>query len=116
MRTITVPTDEQVSPTNQAIFDQLKKGLGFAPKLYASFAHSDTTPGKRVDLTPEQILEIRRGGAGSMRTWTRWPSSFPTSRRRRLLDACSPIANGAELRIRAPSSRPGLHTCALISP
>jgi AhpD family alkylhydroperoxidase len=33
---------EQVSPANQAIFDQQKKGLGFVPNLYATFAHSDT--------------------------------------------------------------------------
>ena len=42
MKTVTVPSYEQVSPTNQAIFDQLKKGLGFVPNLYATFAHSDT--------------------------------------------------------------------------
>lgn len=42
MKTITVPTYEQVSPANQVIFDQLKKGLGFVPNLYATFAHSET--------------------------------------------------------------------------
>lgn len=104
MKTINVPTYAQVSPANQAIFDQLKKGLGFVPNLYATFAHSDTalatylalqnaksslSPkarevinlvvsqvnrcayclaahtalGKMVGFTPEQILEIRRGGA-----------------------------------------------------
>ncbi len=42
MKTIQVPSYEQVSPANQAIFDQLKKGLGFVPNLYATFAHSDT--------------------------------------------------------------------------
>ena len=41
MKTITVPAYEQVSPANQAIFDNLKKGLGFVPNLYATFAHSD---------------------------------------------------------------------------
>ena len=34
MKTITVPTYEQVSPANQAIFDNLKKGLGFVPNLH----------------------------------------------------------------------------------
>jgi uncharacterized peroxidase-related enzyme len=104
MKTITVPTYEQVSPANQALFDNLKKGLGFVPNLYATFAHSETalatylalqnaksslSPkarevinlvvsqvntcayclaahtalGKMVGFTPEQILEIRRGGA-----------------------------------------------------
>ena len=42
MKTITVPTYEQVSPSNQAIFDNLREGLGFVPNLYATFAHSDT--------------------------------------------------------------------------
>jgi uncharacterized peroxidase-related enzyme len=104
MKTITVPTYEQVSPANQAIFDNLKKALGFVPNLYATFAHSETalatylalqnaksslSPkarevinlvvsqvngcayclaahtalGQMVGFKPEQILEIRRGGA-----------------------------------------------------
>ena len=42
MTTVTVPAYEQVSPANQAIFDNLKKHLGFVPNLYATFAHSET--------------------------------------------------------------------------
>ena len=42
MSPIHVPTREEVSPSNQAIFDQLKKGLGMVPNLYATFAHSET--------------------------------------------------------------------------
>ena len=42
MTTINVPAREEVSPTNQAIFDNLKKGLGMVPNLYATFAHSET--------------------------------------------------------------------------
>ncbi len=42
MKTVTVPTHDQVSPANQALFDQLKKTLGFVPNLYATFAHSET--------------------------------------------------------------------------
>ena len=42
MKAISVPTYEQVSPLNQALFEKLKKGLGFVPNLYATFAHSDT--------------------------------------------------------------------------
>ncbi|MBB3211963.1 AhpD family alkylhydroperoxidase [Herbaspirillum sp. Sphag1AN] len=42
MSTINVPTREEVSINNQAIFDNLKKGLGMVPNLYATFAHSDT--------------------------------------------------------------------------
>jgi uncharacterized peroxidase-related enzyme len=37
-----VPRKEDVSSTNQAIFDQLEQGLGFVPNLYATFANSDT--------------------------------------------------------------------------
>ena len=36
-----VPTREQVAPTNQAIFDNLQKALGFVPNLYATIAYSD---------------------------------------------------------------------------
>ena len=39
--TITVPTRDQVSPANQALFDTLKKGLGMVPNLYATLAHSE---------------------------------------------------------------------------
>ncbi|MEF3078382.1 carboxymuconolactone decarboxylase family protein [Winogradskyella poriferorum] len=42
MSTFNVPTRENVSENNQAIFDNLKKALGFVPNLYATYAHSDT--------------------------------------------------------------------------
>jgi uncharacterized peroxidase-related enzyme len=45
MTTINVPTREEVNATNQAIFDDLKKGLGMVPNLYATFAHSSTALG-----------------------------------------------------------------------
>lgn len=38
---INVPTRDDVSPTNQALFDKLKKGLGMVPNLYATLAHSE---------------------------------------------------------------------------
>lgn len=41
MTTVNVPTYDSVSPANQALFDNLKKGLGFVPNLYATIAHSD---------------------------------------------------------------------------
>jgi AhpD family alkylhydroperoxidase len=41
MTTIQVPTRDQVSPANQALFDNLKKGLGLVPNLYATLAHSE---------------------------------------------------------------------------
>jgi AhpD family alkylhydroperoxidase len=40
MNPINVPTRDQVSPANQALFDSLKKGLGMVPNLYATLAHS----------------------------------------------------------------------------
>ncbi|MBX9869421.1 MAG: carboxymuconolactone decarboxylase family protein [Burkholderiaceae bacterium] len=42
MKTISVPTYEEVSPANQEIFDELKKKHGFVFNLYATFAHSET--------------------------------------------------------------------------
>jgi uncharacterized peroxidase-related enzyme len=42
MTQVNVPTREEVSAGNQAIFDNLKKGLGMVPNLYATFAHSET--------------------------------------------------------------------------
>jgi AhpD family alkylhydroperoxidase len=41
MTTITVPTREEVSSANQAIFDSLKKNLGMVPNLYATLAYSE---------------------------------------------------------------------------
>ncbi len=38
--TFSVPTRDQVSENNQAIFDNLQKALGFVPNLYATIAHS----------------------------------------------------------------------------
>lgn len=35
-----VPTKDQVSTTNQAIFDNLNKALGFVPNLYATIGYS----------------------------------------------------------------------------
>ena len=44
-RTFTVPTKTEVSATNQGIFDNLQKGLGFVPNLYAFFAKNETALG-----------------------------------------------------------------------
>ncbi len=41
MQQFFVPTRDQVGQTNQAIFDNLQKALGFVPNLYAAMAHSD---------------------------------------------------------------------------
>jgi AhpD family alkylhydroperoxidase len=45
MTTINVPTRDEVSPANQAIFDKLKSSLGMVPNLYATLAHSEHAPG-----------------------------------------------------------------------
>ena len=50
MKTFEVPTREQVSETNQHIFDNLKKGLGMVPNLYATFAHSTNALSSYVTL------------------------------------------------------------------
>ncbi len=45
-----VPTREEVSPENQAIFDKLNSGLGFVPNLYAAMAHSKSALGNFLDF------------------------------------------------------------------
>jgi uncharacterized peroxidase-related enzyme len=40
MKTITVPSAEQVSEESRALFDQLKKRLGKVPNLYATMGYS----------------------------------------------------------------------------
>lgn len=50
MTQIQVPTREDVSPENQAIFDNLKKQLGFVPNLYATLAHSENALGSYLAL------------------------------------------------------------------
>ena len=42
MTQFTVPTRDEVSSNNQAIFDNLQKALGFVPNLYAYYAKNDT--------------------------------------------------------------------------
>ncbi|AZQ45067.1 carboxymuconolactone decarboxylase family protein [Nonlabens ponticola] len=41
MSYLNVPSREDVSPANQAIFDNLEKKIGFVPNLYATYAHSE---------------------------------------------------------------------------
>ncbi len=42
MTKFTVPAKEDVSDGNKALFDQLKKTVGFVPNIYALMAYSDT--------------------------------------------------------------------------
>jgi uncharacterized peroxidase-related enzyme len=46
----TVPTRAEVSANNQAIFDNLQKGLGFVPNLYAYFGKNETALGDYLTL------------------------------------------------------------------
>lgn len=50
MATFNVPTREEVSANNQAIFDNLQKNVGFVPNLYAAYAYSDTALGDYLAL------------------------------------------------------------------
>jgi uncharacterized peroxidase-related enzyme len=50
MTAFSVPTRDDVTPDNQAIFDNLKKTLGFVPNLYATFAYSPTALGTFLAL------------------------------------------------------------------
>jgi len=50
MATFNVPTREEVSESNQSIFDNLQKNLGFVPNLYATYAYSDTALGDYLAL------------------------------------------------------------------
>ncbi len=45
-----IPTKNEVSADNQAIFDKLQAGLGFVPNLYAYFAKNDTALGDYLAL------------------------------------------------------------------
>lgn len=49
-RAFTIPTRSDVSEHNQAIFDNLKKGLGMVPNLYAYFAKNETALGDYLAL------------------------------------------------------------------
>ncbi len=51
MSTFNVPTRAAVSPANQAIFDNLEKGLGFVPNLFATYAHSENALGNYLALS-----------------------------------------------------------------
>src|SRR5688500_2854218 len=49
MKKIEVPTRVQVAPTNQAIFDNLQKALGFVPNLYATIGYSESGLARYLD-------------------------------------------------------------------
>ena len=51
MSTFNVPKKEEVSPNNQAIFDNLEKAVGFVPNLFATYAHSEHALGNYLALS-----------------------------------------------------------------
>jgi len=51
MKSITVPTRDQVSPANQALFDTLTKNIGSVPNLFAVYAHSENALGSYLALS-----------------------------------------------------------------
>ncbi len=50
MSRFNIPTKDQVSTSNQEIFNQLEKGLGFVPNLYAYYAKNETALGDYLNL------------------------------------------------------------------
>jgi uncharacterized peroxidase-related enzyme len=50
MTAFSVPARDEVTPENQALFDNLKKALGFVPNLFATFALSPTALGAYLTL------------------------------------------------------------------
>ena len=50
MQNFSIPTRETVSENNQGLFDNLQKGLGFVPNLYATFAYSKNALGTYLAL------------------------------------------------------------------
>ncbi|PIB36949.1 alkylhydroperoxidase [Reichenbachiella sp. 5M10] len=51
MANLNPKTREEVSASNQAIFDQLKGTLGFVPNLYASYPHAEGALGDYLTLS-----------------------------------------------------------------
>jgi uncharacterized peroxidase-related enzyme len=50
MSNFNVPKREEVSENNQAIFDNLEKGVGFIPNIYAAMAHSKNALGSYMSF------------------------------------------------------------------
>lgn len=60
MRTFNVPVKAEVSPNNQVLFDNLHKGLGFVPNLYAVMAYSEHGLAKYLQLQGAPSLLTRK--------------------------------------------------------
>lgn len=51
MNTFNVPKRNEVSTTNQAIFDNLEKAVGFVPNLFATYAYSENALKNYLDFS-----------------------------------------------------------------
>ncbi|MEZ7505094.1 carboxymuconolactone decarboxylase family protein [Flavobacterium sp. Arc2] len=51
MSNFNVPTREEVSENNQAIFDNLQKAVGFVPNIYAGMGHSKNALGSYLQFS-----------------------------------------------------------------
>jgi uncharacterized peroxidase-related enzyme len=51
MKPVTVPTRDQVSPSNQVLFDNLTKNIGRVPNLFAVHARSENALGTYLALS-----------------------------------------------------------------
>lgn len=51
MKTSHVPSYEEVSPSNQNLFNTLKKNIGMVPNLYAAMAHSENALASYIALS-----------------------------------------------------------------
>lgn len=60
MRTFQVPVKAEVSPNNQVLFDNLHKGLGFVPNLYAVMAYSEHGLAKYLHLQSAPSLLTKK--------------------------------------------------------
>lgn len=61
MTPIDVPTRDDVSDGNRALFDALKGKLGFVPNLYATLAHSENALGTYLTLQSAKSSISARG-------------------------------------------------------
>lgn len=50
MQKFSIPSREEVSENNQLLFENLKKGIGFVPNLYAYFGKNETALGDYLTL------------------------------------------------------------------
>lgn len=51
MSTFNVPTRAEVSETNQGLFDNLEKAVGFVPNLFATYAYSNNALKNYLDFS-----------------------------------------------------------------